>query len=76
MNATTMGIDPQLARQIVQDEVGMYKATRYRLTTRLTILNRVEADPQQRQALQQELETLERIIAEYESEAAHLLNGA
>lgn len=65
-----MGIDPQVAQQILADELAMYQATRFRLTTRLRILNRVEADPQARQALTQELEKLEAIIAEYEREIA------
>lgn len=65
-----MGIDPQVAQQILADELEMYQATRFRLTTRLRILNRVEADPQQRQALEQELERLERIIEAYASEMA------
>lgn len=65
-----MGIDPLVAQQILADELAMYQATRFRLTTRLRILNRVEADPQQRQALTQELEKLEAIITEYEREIA------
>lgn len=68
-----MGVDPQVAQQILADELAMYQQTRFRLTTRLRILNRVEADAQARQALTQELEKLEAIIAEYEREVVGLV---
>lgn len=71
-----MGIDKPIAKQILADELAMYQATRFRLTTRLRILNRVEADPQQRQALTQELEKLEAIITEYEAEMGALTEAA
>ena len=63
-----MGIDAVTAHLILAEELDGYKQTRFRLTTRLKILNRVEADPQIRQALTQELEKLEQIIHEYEVE--------
>lgn len=67
-----MGIEPQTAKLILEDELRMYLATRYRLTMRLRILNRVDVDPPQRQALEQELIKLEEVIAQYESELAGL----
>lgn len=63
-----MGVFPQLAQQILQDELDGYLAMRFRLTTRLRILNRVGTDEQTRRALTDELEKLENIIAEYERE--------
>lgn len=63
-----MGVDKQIAQQIIADELSMYQASRFRLTTRLRILNRVQADEQTRKVLETELEGLERIIDEYENE--------
>lgn len=63
-----MGIDPQVAQQILQDELDGYLSMRFRLTTRLRILNRVGTDEQTRKALTDELEKLEGIIGEYERE--------
>lgn len=68
----TMGVDPQLAKDILVDELGMYQATRFRLTTRLRVLNRVGIDEQARRGLVDELEKLEAIIGEYEQEIGHL----
>lgn len=64
----TMGLSPELAKQILVSELEMYQATRFRLTTRLRVLNRVGADTETRKALQGELETLEQIIGEYARE--------
>lgn len=63
-----MGVDPEIALRILEDELANYQATRFRYTTRLRILNRVEADPAQRQGLEKELVALEAIIAAYEAE--------
>lgn len=62
-----MGVDPRIALEILRDELGNYRATRFRFTTRLRILNRVDAEPTQRQALEKELIGLEAVIAEYEA---------
>ena len=67
-----MGVVPQIASQILVDELAMYQATRFRLTTRLRILNRVGTDEQTRRALEEELERLEHIIGEYEAEIKQL----
>lgn len=64
----TLGISPQLAKDILADELAMYQAQRFRLTTRLRILNRVGIDEQSRKGLMDELEKLESIIGEYEAE--------
>jgi hypothetical protein len=70
MSSAYLGVNPQIAKQIIADELAMYTQTRYRLTLRLTILNRVEADAETRLGLEKELEKIERIIAEYEKELA------
>lgn len=67
-----MGVNKEMARQIVGDELSIYRATRFRLTTRLRIFNRVDADPQQREGLEKELMKLEEVIAAYEGELAQL----
>jgi hypothetical protein len=68
----TLGIHTDVAKQIINDELAMYQATRFRLTTRLRVLNRVGTDEQTKKALVDELEKLESIILEYESELAEI----
>lgn len=65
-----LGIGQEMARQIIEDELAMYKANRYRLTLRLTIFNRVKAHEDQIRALTEELEKLEQVILAYEQELA------
>ena len=63
-------IEKDTASAILQEELAMYDAMRWRLTTRLRILNRVESEPEQRKGLMKELEMLEKIILEYQKELA------
>ena len=63
----TMGLAPQVAQQILADELAGYLAMRFRLTTRLRVLNRVGTDDQTRKGLEDELTKLEQIVVEYQT---------
>lgn len=63
-----MGITSEMARQILDDELMMYKANRYRLTMRAKVLKRVGTDEATGRALIDELEKIEQIISEFETE--------
>lgn len=68
-----LGIDQEIARQILEDELAAHRAYRYRLTIKLRIYNRVEADLPQREAMAKELEKVEEVIMAYEEELASLI---
>lgn len=63
-----MSVAPQVAQQILAEELAGYTAMRFRLAMRLRVLNRVGTDDQTRKALEDELEKLRQIIGEYEKE--------
>lgn len=81
-----MGTDLGTAVKIVQTEIASHKAHRFHLTLKLRVYNKLEADSQQREAMakeliltedaielfEQELQTLEGMIAEYEREISEL----
>ena len=62
-----MGLSADVARQILSDELAGYMAMRFRLTTRLRVLNRVGTDAETRKGLEDELTKLEQIVSEYDA---------
>lgn len=62
-----MGVSKESAIRVLGEDLEAYKETRFRLTARLSVLNRVQADPQQRNGLTEELSKLEEVIDRYES---------
>lgn len=67
-----MGVASDIAQQLLAEKLQAYQRDRFVKTFDLRVLNRVGANEQFREALQNELIMLERIIAEYERDISEI----